>query len=188
MDKRIQRAQALCARRAMTCEERAAASEEICRQLMRLPEVQSARTVFSYLAAPEEADLTSLHEWLSVRGCRLAFPVTQPGGIMEAYAPEVPRRFMRDRFGIRSPIPEYAAPIAPEELDLVLIPCVAFDGQCRRLGHGGGYYDRFLPLCTGAVMIGAAFEVQRLAQIACDGHDVPPDAFVTERAVYRAKK
>ena len=185
MDKQDQRNLALTARRTMPEEARAGASAQICRNLMQMPEVQKARTVFSYLAVPEEADLSALHLWLKNRDCRIAFPVTLPGGIMHAFAPRSPWRFEPDRFGIRSPVLEYATKIYPEEIDLVLAPCVAFDECCRRLGHGGGYYDRFLPLCENACIIGTAFEVQRLPEIACDRLDIPMDAFVTERTVYR---
>ena len=188
LDKQTQRARALAARRAMTEAARAEASAQICRRLMRMKEVQNARTVFSYLAVPEEADLSALHRWLTERGCRVAFPVTRPDGIMHAFAPAPPWRFERGLLGIRSPVPEYALQICPEEIDLVLAPCVAFDENCRRLGHGGGYYDRFLPMCENACVIGAAFEAQRLPEIACEELDIPMDAFVTERAVYRAKK
>lgn len=188
MNKRDQRAQALSARRAMPEAERAAASAQICRALLQLPELHTARTVFSYLAMPEEADLSDLHARLLARGCRVAFPVTQPGGIMQAFAPEVPWRFALDRFGIRSPIPECAVQVEPREIDVVLVPCVAFDDRCRRLGHGGGYYDRYLPLCPGAALFGVAFEVQRLPEVACDPLDVPLDAFVTERTIYSPEK
>lgn len=187
MDKKTQRIRALAARGTMTAEARVDASVEICRNLMKMPEVQKARTVFSYLAVPEEADLTALHQWFADRGCRVAFPVTLPNGIMHAFMPEVPWRFEPDRFGIRSPVLEYATQVCPDEIDLVLAPCVAFDENCRRLGHGGGYYDRFLPLCENARMIGTAFEVQRLPAVACDQMDIAMDAFVTEMAVYRPK-
>lgn len=125
MDKQTQRARALAARRAMTEAARTEASAQICRRLMRMKEVQNARTVFSYLAVPEEADLSALHQWLTERGCRVAFPVTRPDGIMHAFAPAPPWRFERGLLGIRSPAPEYALQICPEEIDLVLAPCVA---------------------------------------------------------------
>ena len=48
-------------------------------------------------------------------------------------------------YGIRTPVLERAALIRPEALDLVLVPCTAFDAVCRRVGMGKGYYDRYLP-------------------------------------------
>ena len=188
MDKQTQRARAIAARRAMPAEVRADASAALCRRLMERPELLGAKTVFSYLSMPEEADLSALHEWLLDRNCTVAFPVTQADGIMQAYAPDRPWRFEFGPFGIRAPIPAESELIPPEEIDLVLVPCVAFDSGCRRLGHGGGYYDRYLTRCPNAVRIGVAFETQRLPEIVCGGLDVPMHAFVTEQCVYRPKK
>ena len=76
MSKREQREIALAARRAMTPEARAAASAEICARLAALPALRNARTVLSYMALDDEADLSALHEVLLQRGIRLVFPVS----------------------------------------------------------------------------------------------------------------
>ena len=73
----------------------------------------------------------------------------------------------------------------PEQLDLVLVPCTAFDAACRRVGMGKGYYDRYLPGCRNAVALGVAFEAQRVPEAAADEQDWQLDGFVTERKVYR---
>ena len=73
----------------------------------------------------------------------------------------------------------------PEQLDLVLVPCTAFDADCYRVGMGKGYYDRYLPRCTRAVKLGIAFEAQRVPHAALDEHDQRLDAFITEGGIYR---
>ena len=88
-------------------------------------------------------------------------------------------------YGIRTPVLERAALIRPEALDLVLVPCTAFDAACRRVGMGKGYYDRYLPRCRNAVALGVAFEAQRVPEAAVDEQDRRLDGFVTERKVYR---
>ena len=90
-------------------------------------------------------------------------------------------------YGIRTPVLKRAALVRPEALDLVLVPCTAFDAGCYRVGMGKGYYDRYLPYCTRAVKIGIALEVQRVPRAAVDAHDQRLDAFVTERGIYKWK-
>ena len=181
MTKKEQRALALAARRAMSDEARKAASARIRERLLALPQVQAARTVLSYMALPDEADLTALHDALRARGVRLCFPVSLPGGVMEVYEPG---GWVTGPYGIREPDREASRPVPPEELDLVLAPCVAFDEERNRLGHGAGYYDRYLPACAKAAVIAAAFECQKLPAVVTDAHDRIMDAVVTEKAVY----
>ena len=187
MDKRELRQIAIRARGALTPKERAESGRAICERLRAMEEIKSAQVFFSYLAMPEEADLGELHRWLRARGKTLAFPVTGDGGAMEAWAPEESLRFTRDRFGILMPEKDAASRIDPAEIDLILTPCVAFDGDCRRLGHGGGYYDRYFRRCPQALRFCIAFEAQRLPAIQAEPWDVSMDAVVTEAGIYRPK-
>ena len=61
---------------------------------------------------------------------------------------------------------------------------VAFDREKRRLGMGGGYYDRFLPLCRKAAVILAAFEEQRAEEVPAEPEDIAMDYVATDRKVY----
>ena len=181
MTKKEQRSAALAARRAMSPEARKSASEAICRRLAGLALLEGAGTVLSYRATEDEADLTLLHETLRKRGVRLVFPVGLPRGAMEAY---LPGGWRPGAYGIAEPDPETSRLILPEEIDLVLVPCVAFDARRRRLGHGGGCYDRYLSRCA-APAVAAAFACQRLDQVVAELHDIPMDAVVTEEEVYQ---
>ncbi len=182
MTKQQQRREAEAARAALDPRERQAASQEICRQLLCLPELQGVSCVFSYRAMEQEADASMLHEWLQERGVRLAFPLCLPGGEMEA---RVPGGWKRGAYGIWEPDPALSPLLAPEEIQVALVPCVAFDRQNRRLGHGAGYYDRYLPRCPQALTVALAFEAQRLERLVCQPHDRIMDLVVTERGVYR---
>ena len=181
MTKKEQRKLAAAARRAMTAEERQAADAAICARLMALPELEKAKTVFSYMALGDEVDLSALHAWLQERGTRLLFPVSLPGGVMEAWEPG---SWRSGAYGIREPDRQDSRPAAPEEIDLVLAPCVAFDEECRRLGHGAGYYDRYLPKCPQAPVYAVAYEAQKLPRVVCGQYDRTMDRVVTEKTTY----
>lgn len=172
-------ARACC--RSMTPALRQAGSEAICRRLMQLPEIAKAQIILSYAAMPEEPDLGNLHAWLLAQGKTLIFPVVEGHGIMYAVAAAPDSQWQKGSYGIREPVGE---PIDPAVIDLVIAPCVAFDAQCHRLGHGGGYYDRFLPRCGQAYCIAAAFEAQRLASVPTDSHDWPLERVITEQKIY----
>lgn len=73
--------------------------------------------------------------------------------------------------GIPAPRPELPV-IAPQELDILIIPGVAFTAEGERLGYGGGYYDRFIPLCPKAQKIALAFKEQILPSLPTEAHDL----------------
>jgi 5-formyltetrahydrofolate cyclo-ligase len=80
------------------------------------------------------------------------------------------------RFGIREPVPGQSL----EQLDVIVVPGLAFTAQGGRLGRGAGYYDRFLSTIPGTtVKIGVCFEFQRLPEIPDESHDVKMDAVVS---------
>ena len=104
---------------------------------------------------------------------------------MSAYEPDSPDDFAEKRYGILEPITGRSKPVSPGDIDAIILPCVAFDAKLRRLGHGAGYYDRFLPLCEKAVKIAAAFALQQLDEIICDSHDISMDLVVTEEKIFK---
>ena len=84
------------------------------------------------------------------------------------------------RHGIAEP-GERAPVVAVEDLDLILVPGVAFDERCNRLGRGGGFYDRFLGgVGPDTPVAGIAFELQMVRSVPMERHDRAMDAVVTE--------
>lgn len=177
------RALALSRRRAQSAGERHAHSLALCRLLESLPELRDAKAVLGYIPAGSECDLRPLYETLRRGGVTLAFPVTAADGIMEAYVPG--DDLVPGLFGVPEPDPRLSRRLEPEALDAVLVPCVGFDGALRRLGHGMGFYDRYLARCRRAAAILTAFEAQRLACVPTEPHDRAFSVLVTERGVFR---
>lgn len=180
MDKQEMRRQMLARRREVTPEEQRAASTIICERLKKRLAQYPAGAVLSYLAYGREVDLTPLHEWLWQSGRPLAVPRTfgLAPGEMRAVLYRRGDGLARVALGVYEPpdTPE----IDPADIGVVLAPGVAFDARLNRLGHGKGYYDRFLPqLAPGAWVIGIAYSWQVLPELPVERFDRPMDELVT---------
>ena len=178
--KATQRALGRAARRGLTSAQRAAKSAEICRKLTELPELADAKIIFSYLAMPDEVELSAFHQWARDNGKQVAFPLTGKHSRMEVYIPGPEGGMVQDRYGISAPDPEKSTLVKPEEIDVVIVPMVGFDRENRRLGQGGGYYDRYLVRCPRAKHIAVAFAEQKFDEVVTDYYDMPMDMVVTD--------
>ena len=172
------RQKALQRRAALSEAEREAYSEKIVGKIRALPEFQNAKTVLLYRAIKNEVSLDALAK---EPGKRFLYPHCEPDGSMTALCPKG-EAWRIGAHGIEEPADAETVP--PEEIDLVIVPCVGFDENGNRLGWGGGCYDRFLKRCTRAAVIAAAFSCQRLEMIPAETNDVPMDAVITENGIF----
>lgn len=175
--------EARCALDDATC---AAAAEALAGRLLALPELARARIVLAYGASPEEIDPALAVAALRGRGVRIAFPRVESPGVLGLHLVAEHESLERGMFGILEPDP--ASPrIAAREVDAAIVPGVAFDESCWRLGYGGGYYDRLLPMLRGdCARIGIAYDEQVLDSIPAQDHDVRLDLVVTPTRTIRA--
>lgn len=145
-------------------------SEDLCMQAARLLGGESL-DIALYAPMPHEADLMPL-----LRACpqhRFHFPRCLPGRLLEFKHVRKPAEELEtDLHGIPAPRPQLRS-IAPEHLDLLFVPGLAFTSAGHRLGYGGGYYDRFLPRCPQATFVACAFPEQIVGELPLEGHDLP---------------
>lgn len=161
-------------RDAIPLEERRALSEAICARVIESPEFRSASFALLFASFGSEVDTTSLMAATLAAGKRLALPRVHPV-TRELELREV-RSIERDLapglWDIPEPVPGDCPEVALENIDFVLVPGVAFDRDGRRLGYGGGYYDRILArLSTGVPAVAVCFEAQLVGQVPADQHD-----------------
>lgn len=92
-------------------------------------------------------------------------------------------------YGIKEPDTSYCAKINTSDIDVVIVPAVAYDKNCYRLGYGGGYYDRFLPILRkNTIFIGLAFDFQICDTIPKEEHDIQLDYVITESQILSSHK
>ena len=188
IDKKQQRRLAIERRRALTQEERDEKSRAICDLLIKLikdPRYSGVRTIFSYRGTWDEVNVDAFNDWAEVQGYCVAYPISLPDGIMKAAVPAQKNAWHRAAYGIFEPVMENSKILKPEDIDLVIVPCVAFDEYGNRCGHGAGYYDRFLTEMAPEALIMAAFEAQRLEKLITEETDIPVRTIVTETGITR---
>ena len=175
----------LTARKNMPLEEVTVRSEAILARLRTVPEFREADTVLCYVSSKDnEVDTHGAIQWLLAEGRTVLVPIAGPEGVLGWSRIEGLDELARARFGILEPRPECRRLTGPPAEAAVLVPGIAFAPDGCRVGYGGGYYDRFLAH-HGGPAIALAFELQMVDAIDRDPHDIPVDAVVTEKAVYR---
>lgn len=175
MSKVRARREARAAIDALCAEERAAASAEICARIAALPQWAAARAVGLYAAQPGEPEVWAL---MDAPGKRFCFP--RVGGDAMTFHESTREGLQPGAFGLLEPGAD-AAPIDPQALDLLLVPGLAFTADGKRLGRGGGYYDRFLhAIHPRAFKLGICFHAQLTETLPYEIHDREVDAVMTE--------
>ncbi len=161
---------------------REANSRALAERALALPEVRQARALLVCRSFGIEPDTAPLNEGLLTAGKRLVLPRIAAGSSLLTLHPwDSPLETLP--FGLEQPTA--AAPeIDPARIDLALLVGLGFDSRGFRLGHGGGYFDRFLA-ATGIVAIGLAFEAQLIDRLPAEDHDLRMTAIVTEADVRR---
>jgi 5-formyltetrahydrofolate cyclo-ligase len=180
--KRSVRLRVLAARDAWSAAERAAAAQAIVDRIIALPSFAAARTVQLTLPFRSEWDTLPLVRAALVAGKTVVLPRVDTGArVLVLHAIRDPVADVAA--GCRGiPEPGLQCPVvAPAAIDWVLVPGVAFDAAGRRLGYGGGFYDRLLPLfARGVARVAGAFALQLVARVPTAAHDLKVDTIVTE--------
>lgn len=182
--KSVLRLRGRAARRAITPEQRVAAAERVAAAVLALPQMVRARTVAAYGAMPEELDVQPLIDALWDLGVRVALPRVVSATDLTLHEHRRGDELCTGPYGLKAP-PQDAPLIAVEDVDAFVVPGVAFDLACGRLGMGAGYYDRLLANARpDALVIGVAYDEQVFISIPCSSHDRPVDVLVTPGGVF----
>jgi 5,10-methenyltetrahydrofolate synthetase len=166
--------------------ERALLSGRIVATILDLPTYKNADVVLAYASFGAELQTDELLRRVLNDGKVLVLPRVEGGGLGLYEVRDLTSDLAPGKWGIREPEPDQCPAVDRGGVGFALIPGVAFDRGGRRLGYGGGFYDRLLAggLPDGTPLVSGAFEVQILDEVPTDPHDAPVDVVVTEREVY----
>ena len=150
----------------------------ILRQVTDMPEYRAAGTVFCYVGMDQEIDTKPIITRMLADGKRVAVPRCVGRGVMNAYEIHTLSVLEPGMMGILEP-PTSCTLVEPEELQLVLVPCVTCTARGERLGYGGGFYDRYLEKTSAFRSILVRSRVMEEA-VPMEEHDLCMDAVITE--------
>ena len=191
MDKAELRRAVIARRDAIDLDVRAAKSAVVCARLVELLDRLGAaapHTVAVYAAMGSEVDPAAFAAAAAARGWRVAYPCMLSASDAAACGQRMCMRAVAagdvstapfiahpTRAFAATDIDSNRCPIVPAaELDIVVVPLVAFDRAGARLGYGGGCYDRYLPtVAPECLIVGIAFDEQRVDHVPTDAHDLP---------------
>jgi 5-formyltetrahydrofolate cyclo-ligase len=176
------RARILLARDALSPAECTARSAAIVARIEALPSFARAQTLLLTVSFRSEWDTLPLISRALTTGRTVILPRVDPRARMLELCriADLERDIAPGYYGIPEPLPTLTH-VAPDEIGFVLVPGVAFDRSGRRLGYGGGFYDRLLPLLPShAPRVAGAYAFQIVSHVPAAAHDITMDAIVTD--------
>ncbi|MBT8131847.1 MAG: 5-formyltetrahydrofolate cyclo-ligase [Gammaproteobacteria bacterium] len=183
------RQQIRSARRAVDDRERTATANLIRDTLTQQDHYRTAQHVAVYDCNDGEVSVWPIIHNAWKDGKTVYLPVVCPGTTLGFVAISEQSVLRKNRYGIREPVYQEGDFFPAEKLDLILVPTVAFDRQLHRLGMGAGYYDRALSFTRqleskSSLLLGIAFELQRISTVFPERWDIPLDRVITEKRIY----
>jgi 5-formyltetrahydrofolate cyclo-ligase len=164
---------------------RARVSELICAQLERWPAFQQSESILTYSPIKGEVDLTALLTRCPEKRWILPRIIPEENHRM-VFHPYDSTRLVRHPFGMAEPAAD-SPTVAPNQIQIALVPGLAFDRHGWRLGYGGGYFDRFLNDFSGE-SVGVVFSALLLDEVPHAAHDVAMLWLATEQGIIQTER
>lgn len=155
-------------------------------KLWQLIQERNFESVMFYIAFGSEVRTQGCVSRAISSGIKTIVPVCSDDGerqLLPSRLLDLDSEVEAGKFGIPEPKPEFRRPFPPEEIDLVVVPGLAFDEKGHRIGYGGSYYDHFLVRCPQALHVGMAYEIQIVEEISPSEWDVSVHKIITEDRV-----
>ena len=160
-------------------------SQIIQERLLGLKVYADAETIMCYMPCRQEVNTELLIRHALEAGKRVCLPVviSAPKQLLACQINHPHQELEPDAYGILSPCYPGAKVVNSNEIQLIIVPGIAFDERGYRLGYGGGYYDRFLSQPHQATTAGLAYSFQLVDKLPVATHDIKLDLVITERGI-----
>jgi len=184
LEKMRLRRDVLCLRRQMSVTERKIKSARIAEKVLQQDEVKQAQTILLYASFESEVDTFGLIKTLKSQQKRVILPVVQNSGFKLVELTKQPEEMKPGKWGIPEPEVNQDVIVSTAEINLVIVPGVAFDEKLHRLGRGKGFYDALLADISADIRkFAIAFDCQIVKEIPTTCNDMPVDRLITESRV-----
>jgi 5-formyltetrahydrofolate cyclo-ligase len=184
-DKATVRHACLTQRKALSQQAQHEASIALCARIQTLSVYQAAQHIAFYQSIGGEISLHPLWLLAESTGKTCYMPVMIPSNKTLMFLPATSKTHQKlNTHQILEPDVSSTHAISIEDLDLIIMPLVAFNTQGTRLGRGAGYYDRTLKNKTPGCLLGAAYEFQQEPSLIADPWDIPLTGIATEKNTY----
>jgi 5-formyltetrahydrofolate cyclo-ligase len=173
-------------RLSLTSEEIKNKSHQIFLNLLKSEEYINFPNIMFYVATRSEVQTEEMIKVSIKMGKKIFIPIilTDCIDLAPSRLFDFDRELEKGKKGIFEPKQEYRRLFPPEDIDLIILPGIAFDIRGNRIGRGCGYYDNFLrKICPSAKIIALAFEIQIVKKIPTDTNDIPVHKIITEKRI-----
>ncbi|MBA01168.1 MAG: 5-formyltetrahydrofolate cyclo-ligase [Chloroflexi bacterium] len=184
--KQILRKKALRVRNAISKIDQKKYSEKILKLLLSMPVLQSSSSIHTYVSKDSEVMTHQLIYTLLERNINVICPRIQKHNELGHSTISSFNDFKKNKLGILEPKEELPS-FSINDLDVIIVPGLAFTRTGNRIGYGGGFYDRFL-IKTNAISIGLAFDKQVINKLPHNKDDSILDYIVTEKEIIKTEK
>ena len=189
MTKKEYRETALYLRESLNPSEVAYTSRGICEDIIELDEYKQAENLCLYMHIHNEIILDTLMDAAFEDGKKVWLPKvsnkSSEENTMDFYRYQKGMKLINGAYNI--PEPDSTEKLTPDDKTLIIMPGAVYSEDRKRIGYGGGYYDRYLSEHTMCHTIAVCFELQIFPDIPSDPHDIRPDMIVTEERIIKGE-
>jgi 5-formyltetrahydrofolate cyclo-ligase len=184
-DKKLLRKKIQSVRDRLSEAESAEKSRIITGKFLDSDEYKKATNILLYFPFRSEIDTTLVIKEALEEGKRIILPKVKEKTLKLYFVTDPSTQLKKGSYEIMEPIDSVCLPAEPGQIELAVIPGVCFDKNLNRMGYGGGFYDRIIPLIPeNAKKIALCFDLQMVEEVPVSGYDKKIDRIITESAVY----